>query len=72
MLGKFSQIPKELDNKIREVFKDEKEYEFIKSELLKVPLNTYSEFKDLYDDLEKEMKQLSKTKMNYLDSDEEN
>jgi len=70
--GKFSQIPKELDNKIREVFKDEKEYEFIKSELLKVPLNTYSEFKDLYDDLEKEMKQLSKTKMNYLDSDEEN
>lgn len=70
--GELSQIPKELDNKIRNIFPDDKEYEFIKSELMKVPLTTYSEFKELYEDLQKEMKLISKNEMNLLDSTEEN
>ncbi|MFO7795488.1 MAG: hypothetical protein ACQERB_05870 [Promethearchaeati archaeon] len=70
--GKFTQIPKELDERIKTVFPNEKEYEFIKSELLKVPLYTYSEFEALYNELKEEMKQISKDESKYLDSNIEN
>ena len=70
--GRFTEIPKELDDRIKNIFPKEKEYEFIKSELLKVPLYTYSEFEKLYKDLKEEMKLLSKEEHKHLDSNLEN
>ena len=67
--GKFSKIPLELDNKLREVFPDEKEYETIKSELLKSPLSIPSEFLKSYKEMKEELKQLSGETMKYLDSE---
>jgi hypothetical protein len=67
--GKFTQIPKELDEKIKTIFPDEKDYEFIKSELLKVPLYTYSEFENLYNELQDEMKKITKKEFQFLDGE---
>ena len=38
----------ELDNKLRDIFTDEKEHEFIKSELKKSPVCVPDEFMDLF------------------------
>jgi hypothetical protein len=67
--GKFSKIPLELDNKLRDVFPDEVEYNAIKSELLKSPLSIPSEFLKSYKEMKEELKQLSGETMKQLDSE---
>ena len=48
-------IPLELENKLKDIFADEKEIEFIKSEISKSPLGVTSEFLDLYNELKEEI-----------------
>jgi len=57
--GKHAKIPLELDNKLKDIFGDEKEYEFIKSELLKSPTCVPEEFVDLYNELKDEEDKIS-------------
>jgi len=57
--GKYAKIPLGLDNKLKDIFTDEKEYEFIKSELIKSPLCVPEEFMDLYNELKEESYKLS-------------
>jgi len=52
-------IPLELDNKLRKIFTDEKEYEFIKSELIKSPACVPDDFMDLFKELKEESDKLS-------------
>jgi hypothetical protein len=49
--SQFLGIPLELDNKLKEIFVDEKEYEFIQKEMEKSPFCTPEEFIHLYDEL---------------------
>lgn len=64
--GKFTKIPIELDNKLRAIFKDKREYELIKAELIKSPLGVASDFFNLYDEIKKEMEQLNERDNKYL------
>ncbi len=57
--GKYAKIPLELDNKLRDIFEDEKEYELIKSELVKSPTCEPEEFIDLYHELRGEEDKIS-------------
>jgi len=67
--GKFLKIPLELDNKLRSILTDEKEYEATKAELLKSPLSILSGFLKSYNEMKDEKKQLSGEDMKYLDSE---
>jgi hypothetical protein len=58
--GKCVKIPLELDNKLKDIFMNEKEYEFIKSELLKSPTSVPDEFMDLFNELKEESDKLSR------------
>ena len=58
---KLLKLPLALDNALKTIFKDEKEYNFIKSEIYRTPESTaagfislYKELKKEYDDIEKE------------------
>ena len=62
LTGKFVKIPFEIEYKLKSIFTDEKEYETIKSELLKSPLSFSSEFFTLYNDLMDETKRISEEK----------
>ncbi|MFX1391252.1 MAG: hypothetical protein ACFE9Z_14395 [Promethearchaeota archaeon] len=64
--GKYLKIPLELENKLRRIFKDEREYEAIKTELLKSPISFTSEFIRLHDELKDEMKKISEKDTKYL------
>lgn len=66
LTGKFVKIPLEIEYKLKSIFTDEKEYETIKSELLKSPLSFSSEFFTLYNDLMDETKRISEEKSLYL------
>jgi hypothetical protein len=66
--GKFIKFPKELDNKIKNNFPNQEEYEFIKSELIKAPPGTFQEFEKLYNELDEELKKLSGEEKEFLDS----
>jgi len=66
LTGKFAKIPLEIENKLNNIFTDEKEYETIKTELLKSPLGLSSEFFTLYNDLIDETKRISEEKSLYL------
>ncbi len=57
--GKFAKIPLEIENKLSNIFTDEKEYQAIKTELLKSPLGLTSAFFTLYNDLIDETKRIS-------------
>jgi len=57
--GKYVKIPQELDNKLKNIFTDESEYELIKTELAKSPVCVPEEFMTLYDELKEEMDQIS-------------
>ncbi|MBA7609849.1 hypothetical protein ES703_17043 [subsurface metagenome] len=69
--GKYLKIPLELENKLRNVFPDDKEYEAIKAELLKAPLYFASDFIKLHDDLKDEMERISGEEVKYLDENYE-
>ena len=69
--GKYLKIPLELENKLRSVFPDDKEYEAIKAELLKAPLSFASDFIKLHDDLKDEMERISGEEVKYLDENYE-
>jgi len=42
--GKYAQIPLEIDYKLKDIFTDDKDYEFVKSELIKSPLSVSDVF----------------------------
>ena len=71
LTGKYLKIPLELENKLRSVFLDDKEYEAIKAELLKSPLSFASDFFKLHGDLKDEMEQISGEEFKYLDENYE-
>jgi hypothetical protein len=56
--GKYSKVPFELDNKLKNIFADEKEYEAIKAEICKSPVCVSEEFINLYEELKKEIDHL--------------
>ena len=66
--GKFAIIPLEIDNKLKSIFKDESEYEFIKSELIKSPLCVPSDFLNLYNEVREEMDYISREDSKYLET----
>jgi hypothetical protein len=66
--GKYLRIPPELDNKLRSVITDEKEYEAIKAELIKSPLSMSSEFFKSYSEMKEELKHISGEETKYLDT----
>ena len=70
--GKFAKIPFELDNKLKSIFKDESEYELIKSELIKSPLCIPSDFLNLYDEVKEEIDQVSGEDSKYLEAKSNN
>lgn len=65
---KFIKIPRELDNKLRNVFTDEKEYEAIKTELIKSPLSLSSVFLNIYNEMKEELELISREDLKYLGS----
>ncbi|MBY8990045.1 MAG: hypothetical protein KGD58_04750 [Candidatus Lokiarchaeota archaeon] len=67
--GKYLRIPPELDNKLRSVITDEKEYEAIKAELIKSPLSMPSDFFKSYSEMKEELEQISGKETKYLDTD---
>ena len=69
LAGKFAKIPLEIENKLNNIFTDEKEYQAIKIELLKSPLGLSSEFFTLYNDLLDETKRISEEKVQYMIED---
>ncbi|MFX1575022.1 MAG: hypothetical protein ACFFB0_19970 [Promethearchaeota archaeon] len=54
LTGKFARIPLEIENKLKSIFTDEQEYEFIKTELQRSPYYFSKQFLSLYDELKKE------------------
>ena len=66
LAGKFAKIPLEIENKLSNIFTDEKEYQAIKTELLKSPLGLSSAFFTLYKDLKDETKRISEEESLYL------
>ncbi len=66
LAGKFAKVPLEIENKLSNIFTDEKEYQAIKTELLKSPLGLFSEFFTLYKNLIDETKRISEEKSLYL------
>jgi len=71
LTGKYVKIPIELENKLRKIFPDEKEYEAIKIELIKSPLSFISEFSTLYEEFKDEIEKISDDEMKYLDENNE-
>jgi hypothetical protein len=65
--GKFVKIPLELDNKLKSVFKNQSEYDIIKSELIKTPLSFPSEFLKFYDEFKQQEEELPDKDYKYLD-----
>ncbi len=57
--GEYAKIPLELESAFKEIFLDEMEYNFIKTELQKSPINVSTEFFSLYNELENEMKEIN-------------
>jgi hypothetical protein len=67
LTGKHAKIPLELENKLRQIFPDEDEFEAIKTELLKTPLSFSSEFTKFVEEMRDENEELSDEEMKYLD-----
>lgn len=67
LAGKHLKIPLELENKLRNIFTDDEEYEKIKVELLKSPLSFTSEFIRLHDELNHELKKISDEDIKLID-----
>ena len=69
--GKHAKIPLELENKLRQIFQDDKEFEAIKTELIKSPLSFSSDFLKYYEELKDEINKLSDEDTKYLDDNYE-
>ncbi|MBD3342520.1 MAG: hypothetical protein GF353_25700 [Candidatus Lokiarchaeota archaeon] len=65
--GKYAKIPLELDNKLKTVFKDQEQYEKVKSELIKTPISFPSEFLQFYDEMKKKIISTSQDEQKYID-----
>ena len=57
----------EFDNKLKEMFPDEKEYENIRNELQKTPIGIFPAFLSLYDDLKDEIGKIEDSKDTKVD-----
>ena len=57
---KLLKLPLALDNALKTIFKDEKEYNFIKSEIYRTPESTAAGFISLYKELKKEFDEIEK------------
>ena len=57
---KLLNLPLALDNALKTIFKDEKEYNFIKSEIYRTPESTAAGFISLYKELKKEFDEIEK------------
>ncbi len=57
---KLLRLPLALDNALKTIFKDEKEYNFIKSEIYRTPESTAAGFISLYKELKKELEEKDK------------
>ena len=57
---KLLKLPLALDNALKKIFKDEKEYIFIKSEIYRTPESTAAGFISLYKELKKELEEIEK------------
>ena len=57
---KLLKLPLALDNALKKIFKDEKEYNFIKSEIYRTPESTAAGFISLYKELKKELEEIEK------------
>jgi len=57
---KLLKLPLALDNALKTIFKDEKEYNFIKSEIYRTPESTAAGFISLYKELKKEFDDIEK------------
>jgi len=68
LTGKFINIPRELENKLRNIFTDEKEYEAIKAELIKSPLSIPYEFLKSYNEMQEELRQISGKDVKHLET----
>jgi len=68
LAGKYARIPLEIENKLKSIFTDEKEYEFIRTELQRSPFYFTKEFLSLYDELKKE-ERISGEEPKYLDTE---
>ncbi|MCK4687544.1 MAG: hypothetical protein KAT66_05395 [Candidatus Lokiarchaeota archaeon] len=66
LAGKFAKIALDIENKLNVIFTNEKEYQAIKTELLKSPVGLSSEFFTLYNDLIDEKKRISEEKSLFL------
>ncbi|MBY9006736.1 MAG: hypothetical protein KGD63_08260 [Candidatus Lokiarchaeota archaeon] len=56
--GKKIKQLKEIDNKLKNIFQNKEEYELIKNDLVKAPINFTTEFLELYDELKDESEEL--------------
>ena len=68
LASNFARIPLEIENKLKTIFTDEEEYEFIKIELQRSPFYFSKEFLSLYDELKKE-ERISGEEPKYLDTE---
>ncbi len=71
LAGKYARIPLEIENKLKTIFTDEKEYEFIKTELQRSPFYFTKGFLSLYDEVKKE-ERISGEELKYLDTEVSN
>ena len=60
LTDKLLKLPLALDNALKTIFKDEKEYNFIKSEIYRTPESTAAGFISLYKELKKELEEIEK------------
>ena len=56
--AKYHELPKQIENKFKNIFENEDEYENVLNELIKIPCSNPSEFFDLYDELKHEINEL--------------
>ena len=66
--GKYAKVPLEIDNKLKDIFTDENEYEAIKAEIIKSPGCIPEEFLNLYEDLKNEKEQLPEDSSKKIDN----
>jgi hypothetical protein len=63
----FSKIPNEVNEMLKRIFQESSEYNLVKSEILKLPEDTFTEFLELYGRLTEEDKQLQEKKAEETD-----
>lgn len=67
LTGKYAKINPQLDNKLKEIFPNDKDYKKIKTEMQKTPIPVIKEFLDLHKTLKEEPDYLEEEDMEHLD-----